>query len=187
MGVTPSNRHCDLPIWRWTSSGLFSIHSLYNFLIDGGRKASPQSQNLEGALSTQSKDLLMVGCKRCNFNLGQHSKDSVAGSELFVLCKGYGEVTSHLLITCPFSAHVQTKCASLVGLHIYTTEIVDIWHSLSCAISDKTLVGLVVAAIYWNIWREKNNIIFNHTRLLIDDCVCRSHLDFSLWARQLSD
>lgn len=108
------------------------------------------------------------------------------GPSFCVLWKGHGEDTSYLYLTCPFSSHVWSKCATKIGIRIDNKEAVDIWHRIQNYNHNHSLANLCRSR-GWNIWQKRNNRIFNHSSLSIDGCVCRDHSDLSFWTGQLSD
>lgn len=63
----------------------------------------------------------------------------------------------------------------------------DISARLKICKSNCGLVIRVVAVICWNIWRERNNKIFNNTSYTVDGCVLEIYIDISCWIGLLSD
>lgn len=59
------------------------------------------------------------------------TKKRVVGLEPFcVLCRNDGEDIKHLLLTYPFSSHVWTRCTTMTGLYMHTTQTENIWHRI---------------------------------------------------------
>lgn len=83
------------------------------------------------------------------------------------------------LLTCLYLAPVWGKCASLFGININLIDSSSIWERVRGRRGDRSLVAIVVATIYWNIRRERNDKIFNSTSHMVGGCVTRTYIDAS--------
>lgn len=53
----------------------------------------------------------------------------------------------------------------------------DAWTRLRLCKDNHGLVTRIVATICWNVWRERNDRIFNNTSHTVNDCVFRAYTD----------
>ncbi|XP_039118169.1 uncharacterized protein LOC120254088 [Dioscorea cayenensis subsp. rotundata] len=151
--------------WILSTNGRFSVKTFYNFLNDGGlrchktpvilKSVCPKKINLFNWLAWDNKILTLenLAMRRCN----------LLQSTACVLCHAGVETADHLLLHCPFALHIWTFFGQLFGVRHWPRSLVDLWGDWRRMIP-KPLIpfwDLLVRAINWNIWLERNARIFN--------------------------
>ena len=162
MEVSLSNEP-DRFVWNLTASGIFSVKSMYEDLMNGhARDLHTYLWKLKVPLKIKvfmwflknkvllTKDNLAKrnwqGCTKCSF----------CGSE---------ETVDHLFITCPFSKIIWTVVYSTYNITppVNVTNMFGNWLN-GVEKKTKARIRIGVAAICWSIWNCRNNIIFNRAR-----------------------
>lgn len=118
--------------------------------------------------------------KNANLTWASLQKRGWEGPSIYVICKNNGYDGQHLILNYSFSTQAWLKCTLLFTLYIDMLEGSDVWAGLRLCKDNRGLVTRIVAAIYWNIWREKNNRIFKNTSHTVDGCVNRVYIDVML-------
>ncbi|XP_039114040.1 uncharacterized protein LOC120249550 [Dioscorea cayenensis subsp. rotundata] len=151
--------------WSLTANGCFSVKLFYNFLNDGGLRCAttpvilksicPKKINLFNWLAWDNKILTLdnLALRRCN----------LLHSTTCVLCNAAIETTDHLLLHCSFASHIWNYFGQLFGIFLSPGSLVDLWRSWRSILSKNLFPfwDLLVRAINWNIWLERNARIFN--------------------------
>lgn len=63
----------------------------------------------------------------------------------------------------------------------------SVWSRIQEGKSKWPFAAIVIVAICWNLWKERNHRIFSDKVQPADGCVFQTYIDFCLWAGQLSD
>ncbi|XP_039140503.1 uncharacterized protein LOC120277716 [Dioscorea cayenensis subsp. rotundata] len=156
----------DLYIWTLERNCSFSVRSFYKFLVDGGLRTPlypsfwkvdcPSKVTLFCWLANDNKipsmsNLAKIGC---NFQKATNT---------CVLCYNNSETVDHLLIHCEFASRIWAFYVN--NLHLLTAPISldQVWITWipSLEAHRRTFWDLLTRAIFWNIWLERNNRIFN--------------------------
>lgn len=158
----------DVKQWKLSATGVFTVKSFYNFLVDGGLRCGwtstvlkghcPKKINLFNWLARDNKILTLenLALRRCNL---MHSITCV-------LCHTDVESADHLLIHCLVAYNIWNFFGQLLGLSRVPRSLVDLWGDWRKNIK-KSLIflwDLLTRAITWNLWLERNACIFS--------CIC---------------
>lgn len=81
MAVSPGNREHDEPSWRWTAYAVFSVHSAYWHLIDGGSRLANKKAVWTLKMHVESKYIPMARQEEGYLNLRKFIEKRVAGTE----------------------------------------------------------------------------------------------------------
>ncbi|KAJ4812133.1 RNA-directed DNA polymerase (reverse transcriptase)-related family protein [Rhynchospora pubera] len=168
--------HCNNPdqlLWKWDSSGLFSVKSAYRMLVSAGKITFPCPSIWKVHLppSIQVFALLLFH----NRLLTQEAllKRQIAFVQGCVLCdQALLETTDHLFCQCPFVRALWAKVRgffpslSLLGFVEVRSLLIS---ALKDAHSDRnSLLAIVTITTLWAIWLERNNRTFREVRRSID-------------------
>ncbi|XP_039118577.1 uncharacterized protein LOC120254543 [Dioscorea cayenensis subsp. rotundata] len=155
----------DLKRWRLSSNGVFSVKSFYSFLVDGGircpwtpvilKGSCPRKVNLINWLAWEDKILSLenLALRRCN----------LLPSTTCVMCHSNVESTNHLFLQCPVALHVWGFFGHLFDVRSNPSSMRDLWGNWRKNIKRplSTFWDLLIRAITWNIWIERNARIFS--------------------------
>ncbi|KAJ0587940.1 putative reverse transcriptase zinc-binding domain-containing protein [Helianthus annuus] len=88
-------------------------------------------------------------------------------SSTCALCNDTIQSVDHLLVTCDFAQHVWCLIFQWLNITIprYTLSVVQLLELIKAHKTNKATkraIETVMAAACWNIWRTRNNLIFNH-------------------------
>lgn len=158
----------DESAWTLEKNCSFSVRSFYNFLVDGGMRSPlsssfwkvdcPSKVTLFCWLASDNKILTLsnLAKKRCNFH---------NATDTCVLCYNDSETVDHLLIHCNFASRIWAFYASYLNLQSFPISLEYFWSSWipSLDLRLRSPWDLLSRAIFWTIWLERNNRIFNCT------------------------
>ncbi|XP_020253777.1 uncharacterized protein LOC109830826 [Asparagus officinalis] len=106
IGMHKISNQVDIPLWSLTSNGLFSVKSLYDFLISRGIKSSTYSIVWNPLLPSKIQIFTwLLSMNRL------HTKDNLLkkgwqGDPLCVFCKSNPETAEHIFFSCNFASNV---------------------------------------------------------------------------------
>lgn len=82
-----------------------------------------------------------------------------------VMCHADVESVDHLFTLCPFASLIWSHFGQLFGLRESPYSLTELWGNLRSSISKSIRVcwDMLIRAIIWNIWLERNARIFNFT------------------------
>ncbi|XP_039113709.1 uncharacterized protein LOC120249266 [Dioscorea cayenensis subsp. rotundata] len=156
--------------WKLSSNGMFSVKSFYQFLNDGGlhcrrtpsilKGGCTRKVNLFNWLTWDNKILTLqnLADRRCN----------VLHDITCVMCHAEVESADHLLTQCSMASQIWGFFCQLFGDHRRPNSLLDMWGNWRSQFN-KSLIScwdLLLRAVTWNIWLERNAPIF--------DCACSS-------------
>lgn len=154
----------DVIRWRWSSNGLFSVHNAYNFFINGGITSSfpmsiwflsvPEKIKLFIWLAYHNRLLTADNLRKRNFPTPQSCP----------LCGSDEETTEHLLLACHFSSQIWgviTQRLSLPSPPHNFRHLLEAWQHNNDKNIPKKMIRLVILAVSWSLWKERNKRIFH--------------------------
>lgn len=186
-GVSPGDHDLDTPRWRWERKGYFLVYSTYHLLVDGGLRMEYGKFIWEMKCPLKVQIFLWVVAKVAILTWNHLQTRGWEGPNHYALCTCMEENEYHLLLSCPHSTSVWRKCVALFNVQFDWTTGSSVWSWLRGGHTSWGLGVIVIATIYWNLWRERHNRIFRESIQFIDNCVFHTHLDIILWVGQLSD
>ncbi|XP_039134190.1 uncharacterized protein LOC120271576 [Dioscorea cayenensis subsp. rotundata] len=160
----------DKHVWKLAPNGRFSVKTFYNFLNDGGihchktnvilKGGCPKKINLFNWLAWDNKILTLdnLDSRKCN----------VLPTPTCVMCHAGMETAEHLLIHCPMASYIWTYFSQLLGIRCSPRSLTDLWGDCRRSIPKILLPSwdLLLKAITWVIWLERNARIFTASCLL---------------------
>jgi len=124
---------------------------------------------------------------------------SIIQDDLCVLCLQEAETTDHLYFQCPYTAYLWKLCKLKLGITSISVSLFEEVTVISSKFKHKchtrTLAKLVLSAVIWHIWQERNSRIFNHesklkfqvfkelyedVKILMEQCVWEDNMQVSL-------
>jgi len=91
------------------------------------------------------------------------------------MCSVAIETADHLLLNCPFAAHIWNYFRQLLGVNHLPVSLGELWGEWRRKLTKPSLPfwDLLVKAINWNIWLERNARIFNFNCLSSDTIILK--------------
>ena len=162
---SPASKRKDNCIWTLTPNDCFFVWSFYRILVAGGQqcKIIPiilkslclQKINTFNWLAWDNKfitldNLTTRGCNRLP-------------TTTCILCHGVIETADHLFICCPIAIFVWNHFPRDLGANMtanFMAHLRDGWYR-GLDPSHRPSWSLLVRAIVWQIWLERNDCMFN--------------------------
>lgn len=88
-----------------------------------------------------------------------------------MLCQFAGEDATHLVLNCDFLKNIREECGHRFRLSFDLNNRCSIWKRARIHSLDSKTNSVLVASICWNIWRKRNNQIFNNVAHTIQTCL----------------
>ncbi|MCH79472.1 putative non-LTR retroelement reverse transcriptase [Trifolium medium] len=165
--------------WCWVPGvfGLFSVKSCYNILLANRQGVDLDPDMLNAIRKLWLNDIpskvAVFGWRllqeRLPTRLALHNRNILLNVQDLAcgLCSLSIEDCAHLFFSCPFSRSVWEAMSSWIGKRI-PTVVTGYQHFLSFGALSKMNKGACVShliwlAITWNIWKLRNNTVFNGT------------------------
>ncbi|CAN1732046.1 hypothetical protein LINPERHAP1_LOCUS1453, partial [Linum perenne] len=80
------------------------------------------------------------------------------------LCNSNLESVEHLFLDCEFASQIWTLISSKLSIHgpfSYSIEgFIEGWKGLNCLLSFSSVMKVLLHAVFWFIWKERNDRIF---------------------------
>ncbi|KAJ3687028.1 hypothetical protein LUZ61_016192 [Rhynchospora tenuis] len=157
-----SHSNDSVPLWRWSTTGVYSTSSAYSVLADPGVRLAHHSKlwKLKAPPRVQIfLWLLLMDKLLTQQNLNLRNWPAIEGCPC---CPGVVLETSlHLFLQCPFARSIWDLIQHqfrLPMLH-FTTDLTSFW--LQNRIHLGTHWDTIWAAATWSVWKERNNRIFS--------------------------
>ena len=96
-------------------------------------------------------------------NLSKKGCNIQCATDTCVLCHKNSETAEHLLLNCEFSERIWHFFGQILDLQSHPQSLLEVWTSWIPSIESQQqlLWDLLSRAIFWSIWFERNNRIFN--------------------------
>ncbi|CAN1166504.1 Putative ribonuclease H protein At1g65750, partial [Linum perenne] len=155
------------PLWPLTSSGIFSVSSLYRSLCPQeypGLIEFPASFVWKAAVPTKISGFVWLAFLRRVSTLDNLQRRGFIGPNFCVMCRADLESVSHLLLSCPFADFVWATFSSKLAIWgpfpNDTQEFIHSWQARNFSRRWRAFLELSLHAIFWAIWLERNARIF---------------------------
>jgi zinc-binding in reverse transcriptase len=153
----------DLFHWRWHKSGLFSVHSFYEWLDFGGVINTEFVVIWKSKIPLKIKIFMSLLRRTRLLTKDQLLKRGWIGDSKCVFCD-QDENADHLFVYCPTVRTLWQWIAQFNNFTFQDCLLANLWLIDSCIpLKDKILVELVRSVVCWVIWLERNSIIFNQS------------------------
>ncbi|KAJ3669510.1 hypothetical protein LUZ60_011460 [Juncus effusus] len=175
--------------WRWNKDGSFSSKSAYNFLINPGIKCHWQKDLWKMKILPKVKFFSWLACHNKINTADNLWKKGWPHEQTCSLCGSTFETRDHLLISCSFTVSTwrlanrynNISTAMPQGGHDFTSSWLD--NKKRMGQQRRKKWETLWAAINWNIWKERNQRIFN-ARRRTPLAIARKALDEAdLWSK----
>lgn len=106
-----------------------------------------------------------------------------------VMCHADVESVDHLFTLCPFASLIWSHFGQLFGLRESPYSLTELWGNWRSSISKSIRVcwDMLIRAIIWNIWLERNARIFNFTCASSNSIVAKIVHMVLLWFNAVPD
>ncbi len=182
----------DTIFWRWNFKGNFSTGSAYLFLVHDGVDDRRIRHLWNIKIPLRIKIFLWLVARNRLPTADFLANRGWIGPSICPLCRRDVEYLDHLLFRCSYSREVwsslffghQRTCRKLLG---ETGDLATRWRRIKGTQEGSALVdiNLWIAATCWELWKERNNRIFENRCTRPMDCGKKISCTISLWRRNL--
>ncbi|KAJ3708007.1 hypothetical protein LUZ61_011712 [Rhynchospora tenuis] len=164
---------CDKIVWKWESSGCFTVRSAYGMLISAGKIKFRASLIWKLKLPPSIKIFTLLLFHDRILTQEALLKRNILVQQGCVLCNTpVLESATHLFCTCSYVLHVWAKLQQLFPSRMPTTfpDLESLWqHALFNNSGDRTNAKAVLAiTTIWAVWLERNNRLFRQEARSVD-------------------
>ncbi len=159
----------DLIRWRWSSNGTFSSRSAYFFLMESGAKDGKINFLWKTGAPLRVKLFLWLAARNRLLTADTLAKRGWPGPSICVFCHRSDETLQHLLFECAFalslwSRIIPGRTASKGRWLASGGNLPARWRLLRAPHSadDRYSLDLAFAATCWELWKERNERLFNN-------------------------
>jgi zinc-binding in reverse transcriptase len=161
-------------LWSLTSDGCYSSKSAYKLITRPGIKQ--QFPHIPWKLRIPNKVKLFLWLlfrDRLLTNVNLRKRGWPCG-DTCVLCSMVGdEDANYLFLHCSYTRRIWND--------ILLTTVKQLPNLLHRMLQDASTYGRQIAAVCWNIWKERNQRIFHNTRMTTDILFMHVITDTLLW------
>ena len=154
----------DRVSWLLTRSGVFSVKSLYSFLITK-RVSFPYRKLWNLKLPLRIKVFCWILIKDRILTKENLKKKGWKKVEMCEFCDDH-ETTEHLFFSCPLAKYMCTVSSIALGINHAPKIFLDLydrWFSGFVG-KDRTAIILGAVAIFWAVWKTRNKSCFQRIR-----------------------
>lgn len=184
----------DYPKWTATSSGLFSVASLYKLCSSGVRNhlsayrmlwsnVLPSKAQFFGWFAWKHKVKTSVFLQK----IGVLSRGT---STLCCFCKHDEESMLHVLLHCHFVWKVWSSLLEWWGLYWAMPGTVDCllqwWEGRKFKKKEKVIWSCVPLVTLWSLWKQRNGYVFNNAKADVEILSDLIKYTVALWLRRAS-
>lgn len=186
----------DKILWRWHSSGLFTVHSLYLWLEYGGIKNTTYTTLWKTKIPLKIKIFIWLVKEGKILTKDNLAKKGWIGDQSCIFC-GSLETIDHLFVTCPLISSLWSWIATHNNFTYNCLTLSDLWlFDAWIPLKDRFLIELIRAATLWVVWLARNKTCFNNTAIpslatlgsqiiSLTSFWCKSNLDESFFKLSL--
>lgn len=150
----------DSILWRWSNKGKFSVHSLYSWLEYGGVPNLEFKSIWNAKLSLKIKIFLWLTRQNKILTRDNLIRRGWQGDLSCVFCSD-PETVNYLFVTCKVPQELWKWIADFNMFPFDCTTILDLRDlDRFIPMKDYNIVEITRGAVLWNIWLERNRIIF---------------------------
>nr|CAD1842587.1 unnamed protein product [Ananas comosus var. bracteatus] len=172
----------DVVTWRWTTSEVFTVKSLYYFLQEGGVTATHFARLWKTKTPLKVKIFGWLVLLRKVLTKDNLSKRGWSGEVTCALCLDEPESIDHLFLNC-YMTHELLGCLLPNKRSLRTCKSIgDLWKECSSkwGAMGRREAGILHAA-WWAIWLERNRRILENNKLTARQVLADTRSLFGLW------
>ncbi|XP_030483344.2 uncharacterized protein LOC115699938 [Cannabis sativa] len=98
-------------------------------------------------------------------------KHNIIAEDYCLFCMDHPETTEHLFFSCPFSTIYLSQVKAWLGWRVETIDLSRLCRWLERAKMSKfwkAVITAAVAALVYNVWKNRNDLIWNSRRIAQD-------------------
>ena len=153
------NSGSDTIHWRWTATGLFTVHSLYIWLDYGGIRDKDYRTLWKTKIPLKIKIFTWLVKEGKILTKDNLAKKGWIGDHKCHFCNE-NETIDHLFVTCPLISSIWSWIAEHNNFNFDCVTIADLWVlDAFIPLKDSLLIELIRAATLWTIWLNRNKEI----------------------------
>jgi hypothetical protein len=160
--VSLSTNQDDI-VWKCNADGVFTVKSYYNFINDSGIRCAFTRIIWKAKIPEKVKIFIWLVTKNRILTIENLKKRGWVGRDSCSLCNEAEETNFHILITCPFTQSLWQKILSKLNISEPPTSVEDSWlgwREKIFPIRNRVGTDICVGALWWCIWKERNQRIF---------------------------
>ncbi|CAN1252848.1 hypothetical protein LINPERPRIM_LOCUS8165, partial [Linum perenne] len=153
--------------WTPQSDGRLSVTSLRRILVTNkfsGHKDFPSDVIWQPAVPSKIACLCWKLFFKKVATLDNLQKNGFSLANRCVLCSSNFETVDHLFLACKFASDIWTLLSSLLSIHgPLSSSIMGFihgWKGMNCLSSFSSAMDVLMHAVLWFIWKERNDQIF---------------------------
>jgi zinc-binding in reverse transcriptase len=141
----------DIFVWRWSSNGIFSVHSLYTWLYFGGVPNHDFDALWSTNMSLKINFFVWLVRNKKVLTKMNLAKQCWNGCTQCVFCD-MDESVDHLFVSCPFINSIWQWIAQFNSFIFTGSNIQDLWYLDSCIpLKNKYVIEMVTGVVLWNV------------------------------------
>ncbi|XP_020086180.1 uncharacterized protein LOC109708769 [Ananas comosus] len=150
--------------WRWNKGQGFIVKSVYEMFNDRGVKDDLPAKIWRLRVPKKVKIFIWLVLKKRIPTIDNLNKRGWTGNQSCVLCACAQETVDHLLLTIVFSRFLMTRTFDEAMDVQFDDDIRGFWEKEMERGNGQAAVKrqCSLAAIWWVLWRQRNNVIFKN-------------------------
>jgi hypothetical protein len=150
----------DKILWRWSTKGQFSVHSLYTWLDYGGIPNFDFKSIWSAHMPLKIKIFVWLLKQNRILTKDNLCKKGWNGDKSCVFCQEE-ETVNHLFLHCQFVRCLWNWIANYNGFTFGCATIAELWDIDGyIPMKDPNVVEMIRGAVLWCVWLERNRLIF---------------------------
>jgi hypothetical protein len=185
----------DSITWKWTPDGTYSTRSAYRMQFCGSFSTFRSDQIWKAHAENKCKVFTWILIHGKVLTADNLQRRGWPHQDHCALCNGPLETGLHLCLHCPFAMAVWNQILTwehfediLSQLQQAPSQIISWWKHAASRVpraEQRRFNGLVIY-IFWNLWKERNRIIFNNAAETVLQVAVRIKEDIDLRKRAFS-
>ncbi len=179
--------------WCWSSNGAFSVREAYRFLAFDGVNDSKLAYLWEVRAPIKIKIFMWLGARNRIQTADLLRKRGWIGPAMCVLCRRNAEWVEHLFFECSYARDfwrglLRDDDSMFEALVAQPGTLAERLNRIMVRYkgTKRTLLALGIVAGCWELWRERNDRIFNDRRFRSSaDCGSRTDDTIGQWLAAL--
>lgn len=180
----------DVLMWKSHKSGAFSVKIAYHFIntIANPTQGWPWKQIWRVRVPKKVLCFTWLVAREAVLTQDNLIRRGIQLQARCSLCGKDGESASHLFIHCPVTTQLWHFYLNLAGISWTmpnnTTSLLSSWNNGGANIKQKKWWKVVLACIWWVIWKERNARVFENRPSSYQKIKLNCFLLFHFWCKE---
>ncbi|XP_058082428.1 uncharacterized protein LOC131230536 [Magnolia sinica] len=184
----PVHSESDSIIWNLEKSSIFSVRSLYNFLINSRSASIKYTPHFcwKYPVPPKLSAFTWLVCKKKILTIDNLRKRGMVLTNICLCCMRDEEYVNHLLLHCPFISEIWPDLLLRFNMSWVFPNSVDLlilaWNGVDCNKYFTHLWRMAILAIWWSVWEERNRRCFTDSSNFAQVVASRAKRSLIEWA-----